>query len=583
MRIDGPRPGPTLFVLLHAYHLGPGAMAQLAARIRAEPGFRGEGEAHLHIPTLPLSLLSVANPAEIVNDLVDDIDRLLVEQRGRFTRIILIGHSYGALLARKLYVVACGETPDASFEAAIRCREGRPWAKQVERIVQLGGMNRGWRLNHHLSLSNLFFWPFGITAGEVTWTLRRQRPTISYIRRGAPFIVQLRIQWIRMRCRARSRGVGSAPCVQLLGSTDDMVSPDDNNDLISGKDFVFRDLPYSGHADVIQVQDVTPLPRPTPDGAATRGDARFAVVRDALLSPESALRQSAERADRQQGAEVDTGARHVVFVVHGARDKGYRILKLARRIDALARVQKPPTPVATLTPDDGYLPMLLFLLPKRRRKQVEWLMDQYAEALARYPNARFSFVGHGTGTYLLARALKCYPSCRFERAVLAGSVMNTRYPWADAVRRGQINRVLNYVAAADWTVALFPKVAEPLRAQDIGSAGHDGFRDAPGDAVRQIRYIRGGHRAALAEDNGDAIAAFVLTGDVIAPPPELLSDKRSPLVVAVGYLAPLVWMLVAVLIVAAFAGILQLGIGETARTLLAGALALVLWVALTRL
>lgn len=36
--------------------------------------------------------------------------------------------------------------------------------------------------------------------------------------------------------------------------------------------------------------------------------------------------------------------------------------------------------------------------------------------------------------------------------------------------------MLNYVASGDWVVAFFPKAMELLGIQDIGSAGHDGFR-----------------------------------------------------------------------------------------------------------
>jgi triacylglycerol esterase/lipase EstA (alpha/beta hydrolase family) len=116
----------------------------------------------------------MADPNEIVADLLNRIDKLLhmAEQEKRpVDNIILVGHSLGALLARKLYVVACGETNEALFEEALRerhhCKEDdliepRIWSSKVSRIVLLAGMNRGWRLSHHINLRRAPFWGWAI-------------------------------------------------------------------------------------------------------------------------------------------------------------------------------------------------------------------------------------------------------------------------------------------------------------------------------------------------------------------------------------------------------------------------------------
>jgi hypothetical protein len=49
--------------------------------------------------------------------------------------------------------------------------------------------------------------------------------------------------------------------VQLLGSQDDLVAPEDNVDLISGGDFLYPDVPYSGHASIIKLDDPNVRPR----------------------------------------------------------------------------------------------------------------------------------------------------------------------------------------------------------------------------------------------------------------------------------------------------------------------------------
>lgn len=569
----------TLVLLLHAYSLAPESLYALRDRIRTLEGFRTEGEATIHIPPLALSIFSREDPSTIVNGLIEEVDRVLAQPGKSFSRIVLLGHSYGALLARKLYVVACGETPDAPFEPSISHRTGRDWAAKVDRIVLLAGMNRGWQVSHHLSLTNAVIWTLGIGVGNLIWLGTRRKPTIFYIRKGASFITQLRIQWIKMRQQATLRGVGGALTVQLLGSVDDMVSPDDNVDLISGRDFVYRDVPYSGHENVIDVDDTTPLPHPAADGVATLGDARFAVIGKVLQADDEALLSTSVIPDDVPPPQANESVRDVVFVIHGIRDEGYWTHKVARRVQALARERKSDAVVATVTSSYGYFPMLSFLLPGKRRKKVEWLMDQYSEALALYPNASFSYVGHSNGTFLLARALEEYPSCRFHNVVFAGSVVPTGYRWVEAHDKKQVDNILNYVATADWVVALFPKAIEMLHLPDLGSAGHDGFSRKYGEPATQIRYVKGRHGAALSENHWDAIARFVLDGKVIEGAESL---ERSRFVAFLGHLAPMIWVAIAGVLWRLYYWILHCCVGETARTLLAVGLTYLIWIVVTR-
>jgi hypothetical protein len=55
----------------------------------------------------------------------------------------------------------------------------------------------------------------------------------------------------------KEKPIGTAVTVQLLGTIDDLVSPDDNIDLVSGKDFVYLEVPESGHRNVIDMD--TPM------------------------------------------------------------------------------------------------------------------------------------------------------------------------------------------------------------------------------------------------------------------------------------------------------------------------------------
>jgi hypothetical protein len=217
--------------------------------------------------------------------------------------------------------------------------------------------------------------------------------------------------------------------------------------------------------------------------------------------------------------------------------------------------------VATETSSYGYFPMLPFLFAGRRREKVEWLMDQYATAVAAYPNAkRFHFVGHSNGAYCLAEALRLYSCCRFENVVLAGSVVRTRFRWdlylrdspprsdLDRPLHGSVGKVLNFTATTDWVVAVFPKLFQTaLPFQRPGSAGHDGFKGGR-EAVKQIGYVRGGHGAAIAEPIWPAIAEFVASGELPTLDKGLVHGARNPIVVFLGLTPWLWWAVIAFLV-----------------------------------
>jgi pimeloyl-ACP methyl ester carboxylesterase len=163
-------------------------------------------------------------------------------------------------------------------------------------------------------------------------------------------------------------------------------------------------------------------------------------------------------------------------------------------------------------------------------------MDQYAEARARYPRADFHYVGHSNGTYLAAQALKDYPAARFKRIVFAGSVVRRDYKWSALTQPTKSNpkapprveKVLNYVATADWVVALFPKGLEPWRVFNLGSAGHDGFDEASEQGpVYEVEYIVGDHGAGHQESNWEDIGRFIVFGETPKLREASVNDNQS--------------------------------------------------------
>ena len=301
------------------------------------------------------------------------------------------------------------------------------------------------------------------------------RLTIFAIRKGAPFLIQTRLQWLALMRRDKPPQL---TLVQLLGTVDDLVAPDDTIDYAVDFEregsFFLLEVPETGHYNAV---DMAPA---DPDSAKVE---RWKAFSDALSAPIDALKQKAiPREDMADSLspKPDKGVKDVVFVIHGIRDKGFWTQKIARAIKREARAQKEE--FRSVTASYGYFAMAPFVFPWVRRQKVAWLMDRYTEARARYPKAKFSYVGHSNGTYLVARALQDYPAARFKHVVFAGSVVRCDYNWHALMQPNPANsgprveRVLNYVATGDIVVALLPKAMQPIKPLDLGSAGHDGFR-----------------------------------------------------------------------------------------------------------
>lgn len=556
--------GDSLFVLIHGYNSTADSMFSVANIVK------GLGDPTILLPEYFASFISYVDPNAIARDITRKIKEI---DSTRISRIVFIGHSLGALLARKVYICAIGEN-EYLEEVLCEFKEEAEWKNKVDRIVLLAGMNRGWQLSHQMSVKNLIFFK----GGELLHTLFLQpigaltgkRSLIFSIRRGASFITQLRLQWLKLN--------KPAPTIQLLGTIDDLVSPEDNADLITGSDFIYIDVPHTNHINILEVEI------PNPDKPKTIKEARGEKVKNALTQEIEALQKQGVDLGDLRPLKSDESIKQVFFVIHGIRDRGYWTQRIARKIKSHT-TDKNHT--ATETSTYGYFPMLPFILPGTRRSKVEWLMDQYTENKALYPKAVFHYVGHSNGTYLLAKALEEYRACKFEHVVFAGSVVRRNYPWKKMKARKQVVSVLNFVATGDWVVAFFPKLFQVLRLppfipylQDLGSAGHDGFFDMEKGVkgLYEIKYVFGDHGAAIREDNWDAIAEFIakgtLSNEILSK--SLLKPKQNRLIAALGMAPYIVWL--SILAFAIFIGYLLVPCLTTIEWIRVIALGAFLWV-----
>jgi hypothetical protein len=530
------RPNPdTLVVLLHGCTWTPShrvaQMRDVVAAVRElMPG------ADVLTPLSPIEFWSLQDPDDIVNGILTEVDdawQRRVTAGGRYQRVLMIGFSFGSVLLRQLYCRAAGALDDASIDES----RARPWVGVVERMVLLAGLNRGWTVDSPVSRLE----SFGNNIGTAIGHLLPWKPTLFAIRRGAPFLTRTRLQWVELKRRSRTPPL----TIQLLGTRDDLVSPTDNIDLATGSDFLYLEVPRSGHFDVVDMAPGTPerdsrRQRFELALTGTRAELEREAVTDDELS--ELLPNGADALGGLAPPDPQRPLEEVVFVIHGIRDKGYWTKKIARVIVSTAR--KRGRQVIAVAPTYGYFALLPFLLPWTRRMKIEWLLDMYVTVRCCYPEARMSYVGHSNGTYLLAGAIESCPAVHIRNVVFAGSVVRSNFDWSGYIARKQVGRVLNYVATADWVVAIFPRFLQLLRIQDLGGAGYDGFARKVGggtpSVVTDIAFVPGRHGAALDEQHWESIATFVLDGT-----PRQLSrivETRSVWVAAGAHLAPLIWL-----------------------------------------
>jgi hypothetical protein len=305
----------------------------------------------------------------------------------------------------------------------------------------LAGLSRGWTVSSADSWSTAFIWGVMEIFGEMVAWITGTSYTIFAVRRGAPFLVQTRLQWVALAMRPiyaswnpngrwnpaispeakpRLESLCRDYCprfdlVQLLGTQDDTVSPEDmldNSVEMENSNYFIVEVPNSTHRQIVEMKKP-----PHEDRAIDQHKAehqRYAQFKLALTKNHNELGEIAvdwEDVSDVMPDEPEWDVTDVVFVIHGIRDNGFWTQKIARRIKQLARTKLSDPkrithlPYRSVTASYGYFAMVPFVLQPVRTRKVAWLMDQYTEARVRYPNAKFSYVGHSNGTYLVARAL----------------------------------------------------------------------------------------------------------------------------------------------------------------------------------
>jgi pimeloyl-ACP methyl ester carboxylesterase len=502
-------------------------------------------DAEILAPELRIkSLFCQVSAAEIAVGIIGLIDTAW-QRHGGYDEIVLIGYSAGGALARKVFLGAWGQggrrvpyEDSGGFDKLLAPKE---WAPKITRIVMLASLVAGWQA---AGRQRWQAWLALNASGLLGHVLSLKQLTFFEFRRGASFIVNTRLQWIDFVRTCPTRVV---PVIQMLGSNDGIVAPDESFDFASA--FYFIEVPNSDHLQLLDVNR-SEFKGQALDQQRTRRE----LLRSALLGETPSNKPTSKLAPAPviesalniqilgdfMPPEPNPEVEHVVFVIHGIRDDGYWTKKMATRIKLLGEQHKQVW--RSITPSYGYFTMLPFVFPWIRRQKVEWLMDVYAQATSRYPNATFHFVGHSNGTYLGAAAMRDYTGCFFNRVVFAGSVVHPSYEWSLQAKNSGVQAVMNYVATRDWIVALLPNAVRRFRRFDLGGAGHLGFVESgPRPEIKSMQYLIGGHSAGIREERWDEIAHFLTRTVHVSGAPVVSKEyleQQGRTIRALGWLSP---------------------------------------------
>ncbi|HKU89930.1 MAG TPA: hypothetical protein VJP84_09045 [Steroidobacteraceae bacterium] len=539
-------------------------------------------QVHVWAPRLALHMFSARAPEDFARELFGMIDAE-IRARGNVVSIVLLGYSSGAVLARRVFCMAHGVGEDARYS-----RPAAAWAHRIDRIVSLSGITRGWEFSSATPAWMRFFgpslkWVVKLGAGlrDLFRLGKLHDPFIWQLKRGSPFVVSARIQYVRVfeELRRSTPGDGTVSCsplrnheglptsVFLLGAIDELISPADTTELGPRGEFAFAELPGCNHAGALRIAGDFPQEAARRQRlAAAIAEPFDAFCRHEWIVPAADIDDYLDPMDIA-GSDVDAGSgrevERAVMVVHGIRDHGFWTKRVAREIKTLARRER--RNVRAPTPSYGFFSMWDFVKPGGRESATYWFMERYADVVSHFPNARISFVGHSNGTYIAAHALKLCSAIQFENVLFAGSVVRRNFPWDET--HGSVERVFNYVASSDGVVAFLPAAFEALRLGwlNVGGAGAFGFdrlfppaaavaspMPSPLDLtslpqnpsriprkvpeVDECQYVRGGHGAAIQEAHWAQIARFALDGHW----PDKSTATRSRLIKLLFCCAPLI-------------------------------------------
>ena len=174
-------------------------------------------------------------------------------------------------------------------------------------------------------------------------------------------------------------------------------------------------------------------------------------------------RKQAISGNQRQSSPQSGENEHVVILVHGIRD-------FASWQERVGKVLRGDFIVETT--NYGRFDLFRFLTPIQyfRNAAIERVWGQIRDIKKQHPNAKYSFVAHSFGTYIVAHILKRNFDLTAHRIIFCGSVVKYNFSFEEFSERFT-TPIMNEVGTED----IWPAVAESIT-WGYGWAGTYGFR-----------------------------------------------------------------------------------------------------------
>jgi pimeloyl-ACP methyl ester carboxylesterase len=434
----------------------------------------------------------------------------------KFTKVTLVGHSIGGMLARRAYLDA----------ASGYAEKPNSWATRVDRILLFASVNRG--------IPNDATWWSPI----VNWTLRalpHPHFVLEDMASGSDFIADTRIAWLRFfgqwSTSSATQPTRTPPRIfQYWGTVDSIVKETDNADLEAFSGQVLIHVPGANHGDLQRLE-----PEYSSDASA-----RWSLFREQFLAPV------------EPSPVLSYKPRKFLFILRGIRDS-----TSSEWVQTLSNQAKQRYDGNVEAPEYGYFTAAQFAIRPIRAKNIPSFRDLYAQKLAENPATEFDVISHSNGTYILGRSMATTPSMKFNNVAMAAPVLPVDFPWQDIIHRKQVVRVRYDAASFDWPVGILCPTLRALGFDDVGPAGLVKFGSpeapVPDSIVKMVGWHDGGHGEALTvaphrnDGNLFHLLQFAYAGDDFLASDTIHSDPGF--LATISRMTPYVFWLVVVLTV----------------------------------
>lgn len=444
------------------------------------------------------ALFSNADPNEMASQIGGLIDaqynRKFRATGEKYDKIILVGHSIGALWLRKAVLNASAgfglDRPGLTNKVASTDAE---WRTKLDRIIFLAGVNSGFDRN------------FSVWTMTFTWFLEFLGigKLLLAMERGTPFVETLRLEWMRL---IRSPfGLAAPFSVQLIGDADWAISIDNDIDLeaqVGEAGNINHSVIDVGGASHISILDMTLVE----DSDLLLQSRRAYCFIDALCLSKQELRDRTLRPHEEivgNEARRRAAVKRVIFLYDDNRNQdlwiepfGFASKRvLGERDDIfLARASVP------------HLSRFSFLLNLfgRRERALRWWSAKFTELCADHPNATISVVALANGSWVIGRALSDNRAMRVQTIFLSGSILPRDFNWDRIVKEGRLGIICNTLSSEDLYISVFGGLVHWLRENvpfvkqmeyfSLGDSGMRGF-DWVSAQMGQISYLAGPQEA----------------------------------------------------------------------------------------